>query len=106
MVGDERHVFYGELMRILQLNIPSNDDFWGNMQGRRLLIAVIAPCRGVRNQDATQSVVAYAKNDPSVVALDLAAVQNVVGRVFTRGKWGIIDRSSSQARTVFVDNLE
>ncbi|EKM49288.1 uncharacterized protein PHACADRAFT_107069, partial [Phanerochaete carnosa HHB-10118-sp] len=104
-IGNEnrRAVYYGRLEKILKCNLPQGSRFWRDLQGCRLLLAVITPCV-TTNRDATQVVTSYCAEQQSQVVVDLRTVQSVVGRIFTREKWGIIDRSSNTARTVFVED--
>lgn len=53
--------------------------------------------------DATQELTMYQLTTTEVVT-DLQAIQCAVGRVQTRGEWGIIDRSASLARTEFIQS--
>lgn len=101
--ANRRTVYYGRLEKILECNLPDNDIFWGDLQGSRLLLAVITPCV-TTGRDATQTPTFYRSEQQSQVVVDLRTVQGVVGRVSSRGKWCIIDRSHDIARTVFVDN--
>ena len=67
-------------------------------------MAVITPCK-TDMQDGAKVLVSYKKLLTTVV-LSLTAVENVIGRVKCEEKWGVIDRSSDIARTVFVDTNE
>lgn len=46
----------------------------------------------------------YRQASGQIQVIDLACVQCVVGRVLSRGRWAIIDRSGSMARAIFVDD--
>lgn len=96
---------YGRLERILECNLPDDQAIWGAASGTRLLLAIITPCL-TRKQDATQSVVSYRLEHQSPVTVDLNAVESLIGRVASRGQWGIIDQSTTAARTVFVEETE
>ncbi len=39
-----------------------------------------------------------------MVVTDLRNIECVIGRVYTRGEWGIIDRSGGLARTEFIQS--
>lgn len=96
-----REVHYGFLETILECNFSPDDDFWDGLQGSTLLLAVISPCN-TRNQDATKTLTSYRTSSRSrIVVVDLRTIQGVVGRVETRGRWGVVDRSEQTAKTVF-----
>jgi hypothetical protein len=42
----------------------------------------------------------------ATIATDLQTIEAVVGRVKTREKWHILDRTDGLAQTVFVDDLD
>jgi hypothetical protein len=75
--------------------------FWGDWKGQHLLLALITPCK-TNDKDAALETVLYRMNSSQIV-VDLRTVTSKIGRVKTRGEWGIIDRSTGIARTVFVD---
>lgn len=79
--------------------------FWGEQcAGRHFLLALITPCK-TNGRDATDEVVSYSTVSTKVV-VDLQTVTGKIGRVKTRGKWGLIDQSTGVARTIFVDPEE
>ena len=94
-----RTIFYGRLERILEFKIPESQ-FWGALQGKTRLLAVITPCV-TNGNDATNQLTIYNDTTTQIVT-DLQAVECVVGRVFTRNRWGIIDRSGNSSRTEFI----
>lgn len=106
MTGADNHrsVFYGRLDHIIECVLPEDEEIWGQWGGRRLLLAVIASCRtGGRDAAVTKAWFKKEPSDACQVVVDLRTVQSVVGRVWTQGRWGVVDRSSKVARTVFVD---
>jgi hypothetical protein len=94
-----RTIFYGRLEQILQYEVP-NKKFWGIFRGETRLLAVITPCI-TNGRDATKDLTTYTDTTTQIVT-DLQAVQCVVGRVQTRNRWGIVDRSSDSSRTEFI----
>ena len=94
-----RTIFYGRLERILQYDVPDTK-FWGIFRGETRLFAVITPCI-TNGRDATKHVTVYTDTTTQIVT-DLQAVQCVVGRVQTRNRWGIVDRSGDFSRTEFI----
>ncbi|KAI0368214.1 hypothetical protein BV20DRAFT_1037221 [Pilatotrama ljubarskyi] len=96
---DVREVYYGELQAILEC--PLDDQkIWGEHGNTTCLLALIRPCK-TNGEDAAITTTTYREVRADVV-VDLQAVQAVVGRVRSRNWWGIIDRSTGVARTVFV----
>ncbi|EGO29050.1 hypothetical protein SERLADRAFT_433063 [Serpula lacrymans var. lacrymans S7.9] len=79
--------------------ILGNDDFWKDLSGRGLLLAVITPCK-TEGKDAALKVAVYG-GLAAAIATDIRNIKAVVGRVKTRGKWGIIDRTSGLASVAF-----
>jgi hypothetical protein len=78
---------------------------WEKMGGTRQLLAVITPCQ-MNRIDATISLTEYTKLQATLVT-DLQAVQCVVGRCRRGPKiWGIIDRSTDEARPEFITDIE
>jgi len=61
---------------------------------------MITPC-STGGQNAIQDYTIYSDTTTQIIT-DLRAVQYVVGRVKSRGSWGIIDRSGNFARTEFM----
>lgn len=73
----------------------------GNLSGRKRLLAVISPCTHTHGKDAALKITEYrALVDPIVT--DLQAVVAVVGKIETRGKWYIIDRTGGLIRPEFI----
>lgn len=95
-----RQICYGRLDQILEFTVPDHP-FWRELQGKLLLVATITPCV-TQGKDATKENVLYRKYAASVM-VDLRVVEATVGRVQTRGRWGIIDRSGDGARTIFTN---
>jgi len=100
-----REIFYGQLDLILEFNVP-NHNFWGpEFRGKTVLLAVITPCITL-GKDATKEVTTYMQTTTQVVT-DLCTISSVIGRVWTRNRWGIVDRSEESSRTEFIpSNME
>ena len=95
-----REIFYGKLELILECDIP-DERFWGrDLQGTTVLLAVITPCV-TRGKDAAKELTTYQHTTTQVVT-DLRTISAVVGRVQTRNRWGIVDRSEDSSRTEFI----
>jgi len=78
------------------------DDFFQDLSGQIQLLALIQPCK-TDGQDAAKKVVTYRRMGSSFVT-DIRNVKNVIGRILTRGDWGVIDRAHCIARTIFDDS--
>jgi hypothetical protein len=97
-----RKTYYGRLDSVLECPL-SDKGFWGaDLKGTTRLLAVITPCK-TNGEDATQKVLSYDKTTTQIV-VDLQSVECVIGRVCTRNRWGIIDRSGDFARTEFISS--
>ncbi|KAJ4473974.1 hypothetical protein C8J55DRAFT_375496, partial [Lentinula edodes] len=92
-------LFYGELDKIIVCNIP-DDASWGALQGTTKLLALITPWKTPRGKDAAEGVVEFSMK-AAQIATDLQSISAVVGKVKTRKRYGIIDRSSASTSTTF-----
>lgn len=92
--------YYGCLDCILVCILPDTS-FWGSeLRGSTRLLAYITPA-ATDGKDATKEQVLFYSRQTTGVITDLRSVGAVIGRVPTRGKFGIIDRSGSMAQTSF-----
>jgi len=98
-----RTIFYGRLERILDFDVPDNACF-GTFRGTRRLLAVITPCV-TNGKDATNQLTGYTRTTTEIVT-DLQAIEAVVGRVYSRKTWWIVDRTDGMARVVFATGEE
>ncbi|EIN12016.1 hypothetical protein PUNSTDRAFT_62067, partial [Punctularia strigosozonata HHB-11173 SS5] len=93
-------VFYGRLMAIYACQL-SNDNVWGEMAGTTRLLASMEMCH-TGGKDARKEVTEYDRTSgPNIT--DLQTIEGIVGRVHTRGRWAIIEKSRDEAQTVFLD---
>ena len=84
----------------MECPLPDNQFWTHDFQGQTKLLAVITPCT-TGGKDATKERTVYDHTTTDIVT-DLRAVECVVGRVYSRGKWAIIDRSGDFQRTEFI----
>ena len=84
---------------ILACQLPQ-DDTWGIMSGSTRILALITPCV-TGGKDASAKITKYQATTTSIIT-DIQTISCVVGRVKTRGKWGIIDRSGGLVKTEFI----
>jgi len=95
-----REIFYGKLDLILECDIPDKS-FWGrDLQGTTVLLAAITPCVTM-GKDAAKELTTYQHTTTQVVT-DLRTISAVVGRVQTRNRWGIVNRSEYLSHTEFI----
>jgi hypothetical protein len=90
-------IYFGRLEAIYEVPLPAHAAFDANPQ--TLLLAAIKPCK--TTLDIKSGLHTYKEHKP-IEVVDLQAIQSVVGRVFDRGVWTIIDRSGELARATFV----
>jgi hypothetical protein len=93
---------YGRLECILVLELDPNP-ILGIAEKTTRILADLTPCACTEG-DATTDLVSYRRFQAPRI-LDIQAVENVVGRVSSRGDWYIVDRSVEGARTQFVDEV-
>ncbi|KAJ7939019.1 hypothetical protein B0H13DRAFT_1587284 [Mycena leptocephala] len=74
------------------------------MAGQCRLLAVLTPC-STSGQDATKGIVSYNRTAATIVT-DIQTVSAVVGRIKTRGKWTIVDRTGGLIKPEFVTSVE
>ncbi|KAG8905503.1 hypothetical protein FRC00_013220 [Tulasnella sp. 408] len=71
---------------------------------RTWILGYITPYK-TGNVDATEALASFTDRDQQTSQFfDIRTIQAVVGRIKTRGRWYIVDRSEGCARTVFVDD--
>ena len=93
---------YGQLECILVLHLKPEPTL-GIAQKTTCILADLTLCVCTEG-DATANLVSYQRFQPWRI-LDIQAIENVVGRVSSWGKWYIIDWSVDGAQTEFVEEL-
>jgi hypothetical protein len=81
------HHFFGQLKRILLLELPSAPRL-GLSKPTTIILALIQCVKATLKDD-----IYYYKEVGVDVVVDLSTVQCVVGRIQDRGMWAIVDRS-------------
>ncbi|KAF8171399.1 hypothetical protein K438DRAFT_1613118, partial [Mycena galopus ATCC 62051] len=89
---------YGRLDEILVFKLPNNKVFGAFSEQTRLL-AVLTPC-STAGKDAAHEIVSHTQTNHRIIA-DLQSVSAVIGRMATRGKWVIIDRTGGLIKPEF-----
>ncbi|OSD00420.1 hypothetical protein PYCCODRAFT_1469318 [Trametes coccinea BRFM310] len=102
--GDIRKVHYGQLQAVLECPLDPLQKIWADLGGNTLLLALITPCK-TNDKDATRELT-LCDGYRAQVVVDLRSIQAVVGRVASRGRFGIVDRSGTYARTTFTPDEE
>ncbi|KAJ7450205.1 hypothetical protein FB451DRAFT_1146475 [Mycena latifolia] len=96
-------IFYGRIEEILVCNLPK-EEFWGSLSDTTRLLAVITPCKTL-GKDAAKKITAY-KDMTKPIVTDLRTISAVVGRVETRGRWAITDRTGGLVKPMFIADDE
>ncbi|KAJ7841472.1 hypothetical protein B0H14DRAFT_2360117 [Mycena olivaceomarginata] len=96
-------ICYGQLQQILVCTLLANSIF-RVFSGQTRLLAVITPC-STAGRDAAKHLVSYTQTNNTIVT-DLQAVSAGIGRMATRNKWVIVDRTGGYIRPEFVEAEE
>ena len=84
--------FFGELQRIIKIDLPAASQL-NLKEPVRLFYAIIKQCNAKQSKEGFWEY----KELGGLEAVDIGLVQCVVGRIFDRGKWVIVDRSGERA---------
>ena len=84
--------FFGELQRIVKIAIPATSDL-KLKEPQTLFYAIVRQCNAKQSREGFWEY----KELGGLEAVDIGLIQCVVGRIFDRGKWVIIDRSGDRA---------
>ena len=87
------HDFYGQLLRLLIINVPESHD--DRIQPQTLVYALI---KSVTLINPTADGIKYYKDFGPMEFVDLNQVKCVIGRIMYRGRWAIVDRSTTSAQ--------
>ena len=83
--------YFGELQRIIKINVPATPQL--NLKEPQVLFfAIVKQCKAIQKEGFWEYTTLG-----GLEAVDLGLIQCVVGRIFDRGKWVIIDRSGDRA---------
>ena len=85
--------FFGELQRVVRLDLPRSREIH-QPQDKTVLLAHVKTCEAVENEDGFWE---YSSMKPSPHFMDLNTIVCVVGRVRDRGHWTFVDRSGPTA---------
>ena len=84
--------FFGELQRIVKIEVSASPRL-GLKEPQTLFFAIVKQCNATRSREGFWEYTTLG----GLEAVDIGLVQCVVGRVFDRGKWVIVDRSGERA---------
>ena len=92
--------FWGQLLNIFVLTI---DDSQARLLGeessqRTFFLAEVRRCK-IASRDALDTL--YYQEMGKIEVVDLLSIQCVIGRIYDRSEWAIIDRSDPLARASF-----
>ena len=85
-------MFFRELQRIVKIDVPATPQL-NLKEPQTLFFAIIKQCNATQSREGFWEYMALG----GLEAVNLGLVQCVVGRVFDRGKWVIVDRSGDCA---------
>jgi len=88
-----QQTFFGELQRVVQLDLPKSSKIH-HPQAETILLTHIKTCEATENEDGFWE---YSTMRPSPHFADLKTIVCVVGRIHDRGHWTFIDRSGPTA---------
>ena len=99
----ELKTFYGQIQHIFHVRMPATDDLHLD-KPENLLLASIKNCP-IEQHNVNDLDMHYYRNEEGYTeVVDISAIQCLVGRVFDRGWWTIIDRSGKLARAEAVED--
>jgi hypothetical protein len=100
----ELQTFYGQLQHIFSIQFKRGHDDLGLENDSVVILASIKTC--VLDDPDTQLEhidIRFYSAQGAVHVIDITSLQCLVGRVWDRNKWAIVDRSGSLARAVRED---
>jgi hypothetical protein len=92
-----QQVCYGQLEQIILMHIAPHHTIAGLESGMDLVSAAIAPIEPLKDGSSS-----FKRLAPTMLC-DLRCVQSVVGRIYDRGTWTIVDRNGPAALSRFID---
>ena len=93
--------FFGELQQIVKIDLQPSMQL--NLdKPQTLFYAIVKQCKAEQSREGFWEY----KNLGGLEAVDLELIQCVVGRIFDRGKWVLIDRSGEYAHVDVETDVE
>ena len=88
-----KRIFFAELHRIIRLKVPTNEDPHLS-EHEEIFLALVKTCKAEQDEYGYWNY----SDLSSLEFIDLATIRYTVGRVYDRGSWYVIDRSSETQR--------
>jgi hypothetical protein len=85
----EKRTFYGQLLRVVVIDVPASP-LLKTSRAETVLLAIV---RSIKAERCSSNNTTFYKNLGSIYAIDLNTVECVVGRVHDRNRWTIVDRA-------------
>ncbi|KIJ42300.1 hypothetical protein M422DRAFT_171281 [Sphaerobolus stellatus SS14] len=98
----EERTCYGQLDTIIVCRLPPYQ-LWSPQAPLTLVLAAIRQTNSVADP---QTGVHHYKELGSLEMVDMGSVQGLVGRVYNRNQWAIIDRGGELMKAQFINNDE
>ncbi|KAI0087703.1 hypothetical protein BDY19DRAFT_892356 [Irpex rosettiformis] len=96
----EQQAFFGQLMHVIAVDITAIPSL--NIPSTTFLFAIIRSCK-VISRHPKLDIHYYTEFGPLEV-VDMTTVQCIVGRVYDRGQWAIVDRSGCLNRAIYAED--
>lgn len=91
-------IFFGQVLRFLVVEMPTAEEY--NIQADRFIYAAIRQAN-ITEPANKRCPINYYQNLGRVELVDLNYVRGLIGRIWDRNKWAIVDQNESQAKTNF-----
>ena len=93
-------IHYGVLEKIIVCELDDHS-MWQQLRNKTLLLTLITPFKTDGSDAALLTTFYKPSESPVPIVTDLRNIISCVGRVETRGKWGLIDRDINLVRPSF-----
>jgi hypothetical protein len=102
----ELQTFYGQLENIyaIHFSLTSQQDLGPDCPSIVILAAIRSCILETADSQLKSLDIRYYTGTGALHVIDITSVQCVVGHIWDRNKWAIIDRSSSLARAFYVED--
>ena len=97
----EVQTYFGEIQKIFRIEVPQSPQLCLD-QPETLFLAAVKDCDATFSEDGFWEF----KTAGKLVVIDIGTIQCVVGRIYDRGKWVIVDRSGDLAHINIGDGGE
>lgn len=94
--------YFGQLKKVLATELPPGI-IPSITQPTRVVLAIISPRETTNETPLKIPYYTEPSKPPAPRAVDMNTVMCLVGRVWDRGRWAIVDRSGEMARADFIE---